>query len=111
MLLLLLLSVLLNMMFQHAFANILIGLGIFFLPDLVMTAGYEARFLHPIKFIDINKVMSGELASELNNPAIDFWSSIATLSIVSIIFVIIIYVWNKYMYQRVPKNTPLEKAF
>ncbi|MFD1609938.1 hypothetical protein ACFSBH_20155 [Oceanobacillus luteolus] len=109
--LILLLSVLMNMMFRHAFANVLIGLGIFILPDIVRAAGFEARFLHPIKYIDINKVLSGELAAELNNPAIDFWNAMITLGIVSLVLIVIIYAWNKYTYLQVPKNNPLTKAF
>lgn len=109
--LLLLLSILLNMLFRHAFLNILIGLGIFLLPDLSMTGGYQATFLHPIKFVDINRVLTGELAVQLNNPAIDLWTVMVTLSLMCLFLIIIIYAVNKYAYHRVPKSIPLEKVF
>ena len=109
--LLLLLSILLNMLFKNAFANILIGLGIFLLPDIAVAAGFKATFIHPIKFIDIHKVLSGELAIELGNSSIDYWNAMAILGISTILLIAIIYVLNKYAYQRVPKNSPLEKAF
>lgn len=110
-LLLLLLSILLNMLFKNAFANILIGLGIFLLPDIAMAAGYKATFLHPIKFIDISKVLSGELAAELSNPATDYLFAMSILGVITILLFIAIYALNKLTYKRKPKEAPLEKAF
>lgn len=109
--LILLLSILLNMLFRHAFANVLIGLGIFLLPDLAIAAGFQAKFLAPIKYIDINKVLTGELATELNRPVIDYWHAILTLGILCVILTLVIYAWNKFSYRREPKNMPLEKAY
>ncbi|MEN2767597.1 hypothetical protein [Ornithinibacillus xuwenensis] len=110
-LLLLFLSILLNMLFKNAFANILIGLGIFILPDIAMAAGFKATFLHPIKFIDVNKVLSGELATELGNSSIDYWNAMAYLGIITILVFATIYAINKFNYHRVPKDLPLERAF
>ncbi|MEN2467290.1 hypothetical protein [Ornithinibacillus sp. JPR2-1] len=110
-LLLLSLSILLNMLFKNAFANILIGIGIFILPDIAMAAGLKASFLHPIKFIDMYKVLSGDLATELGNSFIDYWNAMAILGIITIVIIGIIYAINKFAYHRVPKNMPLEKAF
>lgn len=109
--LLILLSILLNMLFKNAFANILIGLGIFLLPDIAAAAGFKATFLHPIKFIDMSKVLSGELATTLGNGSIDYWNTMATLGIITILLITFIYAVNKYTYYRVPKDSPLEKAF
>lgn len=109
--LLLLLSILLNMLFKNAFANILIGLGIFLLPDIAMAAGFKAAFLHPIKFIDISKVLSGELATELGNYSIDYLFAMCVLGVIIILLFTVIYALNKFTYQRKPKDAPLEKAF
>lgn len=109
--LILLLSILLNMLFRNAFANILIGLGIFLLPDIAMAAGFKATFLHPIKYIDIFKVLSGDLAIELGNSSIDYWNAMTTLGIITVLFIGVIYGINKFTYHRVPKEVPLEKAF
>lgn len=108
---LLLLSILLNMLFKNAFANILIGLGIFLLPDIAIAAGLNTVLLHPIKFIDINKLLSGDLAIALNNGAIDFWFAMTILAGIAILLLGIIYAVNKYLAERVPKKVPLEKAF
>ncbi|WP_047985943.1 hypothetical protein [Ornithinibacillus californiensis] len=110
-LLLLSLSILLNMLFKNAFANILIGLGFFILPDIATAAGIHAPFLHPIKYIDMYKVLSGDLATTLGNGSIDYWNAMATLGIITLVLIGIIYAVNKFAYQRVPKNVPLEKAF
>jgi hypothetical protein len=109
--LLLSLSILLNMLFKNAFANILVGLGIYVLPDIAMAAGIKTTFLHPIKYIDINKVLSGDLAVELGNSSIDYWNAMATLGIITLVLFGVIYTMNKLTYQRVPKSVPLEKAF
>ncbi|MHA6253275.1 hypothetical protein [Oceanobacillus sp. CAU 1775] len=109
--LILLLSILLNLIFKNAFANILIGLGIFFLPDIVKAIGFNSVLLHPIKFIDMQKVLSGDLAIELGNSAIDFNFAIMILAGIAILLTGIIYLINKYAAERVPKNVPIEKAF
>jgi ABC-2 family transporter protein len=108
---LLALSILLNMLFKNAFANILIGLGIYLIPDIVMAAGFKATFLHPIKYMDIYKVLSGDLALELGNSSIDYWHAISILGLIAILLFGIIFTINKFTYHRVPKHAPLEKAF
>lgn len=109
--LLLLLSILLNMLFKNAFANILVGLGIYLLPDIVMAAGFNLSFLHPVKFIDMSKVLSGELAVELGNSFIDYWNAMAVLGGISLLLIGVIYAINKFDYRRIPKDMPLEKTF
>ncbi|HAM80570.1 hypothetical protein [Ornithinibacillus bavariensis] len=108
---LLALSILLNMLFKNAFANILIGLGIYLIPDIAMAAGFKATFLHPIKYIDIYKVLSGDLALELGNSRIDYWHVMITLGIIAVVLLGVIYAINKITYHRVPKHAPLVKAF
>jgi hypothetical protein len=107
----LLLSVLLNMLFHHAFLNVLIALGIFFLPDLIAASGFQPSFLHPIKFIDIHRALTGELAVQLNQPAIEYGSVLLTLVGFTIILILIIFILNRYTYQRKPAHSPIEKAF
>src|SRR5699024_7522487 len=109
--LLLSLSILLNMIFKNAFANILVGLGIFLLPDLALAAGLNTPLLHPIKFIDIQKVLSGDLAIELSNGTIDYLFVMWILALLTILLLSVIYAINKFTYQRAPKNAPLKKAF
>ncbi|SHF94683.1 ABC transporter permease subunit [Ornithinibacillus halophilus] len=107
----LLLSILLNMLFKNAFANVLIGIGIFLLPDLMMAAGINATFLDPIKSIDIANVLSGDLAVQLGNDAIDYGYAMMSLGIIAVLLVGVIFAINKFQYQRTPKHSPLEKAF
>jgi hypothetical protein len=101
---LLLLSVLLNMLFRHAFANILIGLGIFLLTDMVRAAGFQTSFLNSIKLIDIQAVLSGELAVTLDEPAIEFSSSFITLAVIAMILTFLIWAINKWTHQGVTRR-------
>lgn len=109
--LLLYFSILLNMLFRNAFANILVGLGIFYLPDLFIVAGMNASFLHPIKFINIAGVLSGDLAIQFGNSSIDYKYAIVLLAAVTIFLNITIYLINTFSYRRKPKDMPLEKVF
>lgn len=104
-------SILLNMLFQNAFANLLVGLAIFSLPDLLKTAEMNPSFLHPLKYMDIAKVLSGDLAVQLGNQAIDYSTALTWLSIFSASVILVIYCINRYMYIRKPKDTPLAKAY
>lgn len=109
--LLLYLSVLLNMLFHNAFANILVGLGIFALPDLIMATGLKFNFFSFTKFIDIASVLSGELANQVGNPAIDYSYTLFRIVMMICIVIGIISAINRFMYLREPKNFPLEKPF
>lgn len=104
-------SILLNMLFQNAFANLLVGLGIYYLPDLLVSAGMNTSYLHPIKFINIAGVLSGDLAIQLGNSSIDYKYAIILLMAVTIFLNISIYLINTYSYRRKPKDVPLEKVF
>lgn len=109
--LLLYFSILLNMLFQNAFANILVGLGMFIFPDLLMASGMNAAFLHPIKYIDLVSVLSGDLAIKLGNSHLDFSYALIWLAGLTFLMIVIVYFINRYMYYRKPKDAPLEKAF
>ena len=109
--LLLYFSILLNMLFRNAFANILVGLGVFMLPDLLTASGIKANFLSPIKYVDLVSVLSGDLAIKLGNNHLDFYYSLAWLAGLTLLIISIIYSINLYMYHRKPKDLPLEKAF
>lgn len=109
--LLLYFSILLNMLFHNAFANILVGLGLFALPDLIMTTGLKLNFLNSIKYIDISNVLSGNLASQTGNLSIDYWHTFSWLLIMIILIFCVIAVINRFMYFRKPKEFPLVKPF
>ena len=108
---LLYLSVLLNMLFQNAFANLLVGLAIFIISDFLMGAGLNANLLHPFRYIDMAKVLSGDLAIQLGNQVLDYGYALIWLCILTALVIVTIYGINKYMYIRKPKDTPLPKAF
>lgn len=110
-LLLLYSSVLLNMLFQNAFANILVGLGIFALPDLLMATGLKLNFLYSIKFIDIASILSGDLANQTGAPSIDYLFALIWIVMMIFIVICVIAAINKYMYIRKPKEFPLVKPF
>ncbi|WP_449622758.1 hypothetical protein [Robertmurraya sp. Marseille-Q9965] len=110
-LLLLYFSILLNMLIRNAFANILLGLGLFVLPDLLLDTGIQASFLHPLKYLDIGGVLSGNIATKLGSGVIDYSHALFWLSLLTCVNILIIYLINSYMYVRKPKDRPLSKAY
>lgn len=94
------LSVLLNILFKNAYANILVGLGLFFLPDLLRTVGVESAFLNPIKYVEISKVLSGDLAVQLGNGQIDYWHAIIWLVVLVLTIAGVIFAINKSAYLK-----------
>ena len=99
-LLVLYLSVLLNILFKNAFANVLVGLGLFLLPNLVLLGGAKFSFFHPLKSIDFSSVLSGTLAELLENSQIDFWHAILWLIFLCIVIVSVLFVKNKLTYRQ-----------
>lgn len=97
---LLCLSVVLNLFFRNAYANVLIGLGLFLLPDLLMIMGVETKLLNPIKYVDFSNVLSGDLANQLGNSQLDLWHACIWLVILSLIMIGITYMKNKVPYIR-----------
>lgn len=74
-LLVLVLSVLLNLLFKNMYANVLIGLGIFLLPELFLAMGVTAVFIHAVTFTDFAGVLSGDVAALLETVQLDFWTA------------------------------------
>lgn len=99
-LLVLYLSVLLNLLFKNSFANILVGLGLFLLPDLVLISGGDFSLFHPLKYIDYSSVLSGELAKQLGNIRIDFWYALLRLLAICLLLIIVLFVKNKFNYRQ-----------
>ncbi|MFJ7936498.1 hypothetical protein [Sporosarcina sp. NPDC096371] len=97
---LLYLSALLNLIFKNAYANVLIGLGLFLLPDLLMTVGVESAWLYPIKYVEFSNVLSGDIANQLGNAQIDYWYSIIWLAAFSLLMISIIYTKTKFPFIR-----------
>lgn len=105
------LSVLLNMIFKNAYANILIGLGFFLLPGLFRSAGVEFTLLNPIRYVEISKVMSGDLAAQLGDSHIDYWHAISWLAGWSLLVLGVIYMMNKWKYvQKSDKQRRMNDA-
>lgn len=109
--LLLYVSLLLNMLFKNAFTNVLIGLGIFALPDLIAVAGIQTNLFLPIKYIDIARVLSGDLAVDFGANHVDYWHVIFSLIGLILLTVLIIYVVYRVSFNRTPKDMPLERVF
>lgn len=109
-LLVLYLSVLLNILFKNAFANVLVGLGLFLLPNLVLAGGTKFSLFHPLKYIDFSSVLSGALAEQLENSQIDFWHAMLWLVFLCIVIVSVLFVKNKLTYRRKISQTEGEKG-
>ncbi|GEL78498.1 hypothetical protein [Tenuibacillus multivorans] len=84
------LSVLMNLLFQNAFANLVVGLSIFLIPSLMMAIDVNTAIFHPFALIDIASVLSGSLAVELQNPAIDYGYAITWLIVLIIVTMLIV---------------------
>ena len=109
--LLLYVSILLNLLFKNAFANILVGLGIFSLPYLVESVGININPFIFLNYIDIESVLSGNLATIYGVDYSDFIHVFTVMIAMISITILSIYLINKYTYSRTPKDTPIERAF
>ena len=104
------LSVLLNMLFNNAYFNVLIGLGLFMLPDLLMVMGINASWLHPLKFVDFSSVLTGDLASQLGNSQIDYWHAIFALFVMTLLLTSLIFLVNKAAYIKNRPNQHVKES-
>lgn len=109
--LLLYVSVLLNLLFKNAFANILTSLGIFSLPYLIELSGISINPFIFLNYIDIESVLSGNLATIYGVDYSDFIHVFTVIIAMISITILSIYLINKYTYSRTPKDTPIEKSF
>jgi hypothetical protein len=91
-------AALFNIIFKNAYATVLAAFGIFYLPDLFMIMGLNVHWLHPIKFIDISGVLSGDLAVEYANSQLDYWYAMIWLTVLTIIIVAALHFiqWRSY---------------
>lgn len=107
--LILYLSVLLNILFKNAYANVLIGLGLFLLPGLFLNGGGDFTLLHPLKYIEFSNVLSGFLATQLGNSGLDFGTMLLWLLILCAALMMILFVKNKLTYlQEASQQTRTE---
>lgn len=89
------LSLLLNILFKNAYANIVAGLSLFLLPNVFMILSGTASFLAPLKFIEFTNVLSGALAKQLRDGQIDFIHTLLWLVALSGVLLAILYAKNK----------------
>lgn len=107
--LILVLSILLNQLMQNAYANVLIGLGIFLIPPLLQLVGIT-EFMSPLMFIDIFGVLTGDLASDLGNDKIDLLYASTWLVGIIVVLTLLVYLKNKLPYiQQGFSKTKLSK--
>ncbi|MFD1848536.1 hypothetical protein [Oceanobacillus bengalensis] len=98
------LSVFMNLLFKNAYTNILVGLGLFILPDILSAVGLEISLLNPIKYLDYSKVLSGVFAKDWENALVDYGHAIFWLFIVTGLIISVIYIKNKWPYVQKKKN-------
>ena len=98
------LSILLNVLFKNAFANVLVGFSLFLVPNLLLVWGGNFSFFHPLKYIDFSSVLSGTLAKQLGNAQIDFWYSILWLVALCALLIIVLFVRNKLSYRQTQRT-------
>lgn len=94
------LSILLNVLFKNAFANVLVGLSVFLLPSLLLVWGANFPLFHPLTYIDFSSVLSGDLATQLGNNQLDFWYACLWLVAVCVLLIIGLFAKNKLGYRQ-----------
>ncbi len=97
------LSILLNVLFKNAFANVLVGLSVFLLPNLLLVWGAKFSFFYPITYVDFSSVLSGDLAKKLGNNQIDLWYACLWLVVVCVLLIIVLFAKNKLGYRQAKK--------
>ena len=97
------LSILLNVLFKNAFANVLVGLSVFLLPSLFMVWGAKLSFFYPLTYVDFSSVLSGDLAKQLGNNQIDLWYACLWLVVVCVLLIIVLFAKNKLGYRQAKK--------
>ena len=98
------LSILLNILFKNAFANVLVGFSLFLVPNLLLVWGVNFSVFHPLKYIDFSSVLSGNLSKQLGNAQIDFWYSILWLVALCALLIIVLFAKNKLSYQQTQRT-------
>ena len=94
------LSILLNVLFKNAFANVLVGLSVFLLPNLLLVWGVNFPLFHPLTYIDFSGVLSGNLSKQLVNNQLDFWYACLWLVVVGVLLIIVLFAKNKLGYRQ-----------
>lgn len=93
-------TALLNLLIKNVYATVLILIVVFFLPDLLLTTGIKTTLLHPIKYIEIGAVFSGNLAEGFGNDKLDYKHAFVWLIALNLIVLAILYGRNKLMHMR-----------
>lgn len=94
------LSVLLNIVFKNAYANVLVGIGLFLLPSLLLVGEFKFSLLHPLKYVEFSHVLSGVLATQLDNSGLDYWMMMLWLLVLCMMFIMMLFAKNKLAYMR-----------
>ncbi|WP_152563044.1 hypothetical protein [Alkalihalobacillus alcalophilus] len=95
---LLYLTVLLNIVFKNAYATIMFGLGVFFIPDIFSSVGLHVSWLHTIKLIDIHAILLGNSTVQYSFSQIDYTYALIAIFIATLIIISVIYGINKKNY-------------
>lgn len=101
------LSILLNLLFKNAYANIVIGISLFLIPEVMLLLFNSVSFMMPLKFIHFTDVLSGDMAKQLGNSNIDFVYASSWLIVIGMLCVGLLYMRNKLSFRKVEVN--LEK--
>lgn len=93
-------TLLLNIIFQHMYTAALSGIALFFLPDLFLLTGIKAKFLYPFKYLDITSVLSGVFAERFGASYVDYWHSITWMIVFTLLIIGLIIGQNWISFRR-----------
>lgn len=93
-------SILLNMVFKHAFVTILIGLVIFLIPELLMLSSWKVPILSSLSYLDFASLLDGDIATRLESTSMDLIHGYIWLFFGFIITLGLIYGLHKMSYRK-----------
>lgn len=106
----LVLSVLLNQLFYNTYVNILLGLSIYLLSNLFIQIGWSFALPETIMGMNSGQVLSGQLSKISGNNQMDFFYSILSLLVMTLITLALIFVKNKWKYWFQRNNKEAEQT-
>ncbi|MGP4072034.1 hypothetical protein ACTWQB_05715 [Piscibacillus sp. B03] len=99
-LMILTISILLNLLFNNAFANIGIGIIVFIFPLLFASYLQNWNWLHFLIFVDYSGTLLGEHANNLTNSNLTYTASYAWIASLTVISFILIYIKQNSYYLK-----------
>lgn len=94
------LALLIESFIKNEYGTVLIGIALFFIPEVFHLFDVNMKILFPLKYIDITSVLSGDLAEKYGLSSIDYWHSILSMIGFTIVILIGLFIKNKLSFKK-----------